>query len=522
MNPLPRRLCVSLRFAPLRRPMLEVPATSHRRGLAPWLGWGAILLLVPLSAMAADESAAALQMPPGHPVQVKVSVDLVEVSQIVDHDQKFELEFNVFYSWHDPRFAFDPAREGVTSKLIPAEDVWNPEPELCDELDVDVRGGKAIRALPDGTLCFSRHYRGTIGGSLDLHEFPLDRHVLEVDMEESVFEADQVVFVPAGVQAVVPERAVPHGWKLNGVNSEVLTTANERTGEKYSMLRINLDVERDPHYYLWAIVMPLIPIVATAWSVFWMHPKEFSSQVTVGITAMLTIVAYRISVDSSLPPLSYMTRMDYFLLACQVFVFGAFLVVIGIHLFLVRGTAESQAMAMRLNMNCRWLPPFLLAAASILLIVLPAAHGQWVLLGTGGALLAFYPPTPTNSRMWWAAITGPLDEPGASEAAESHGHAPPAAAPATAHLPAAHAASVHTASGHVPAPHIAATQVAAAHVPSARAPVAPVAAGHAAAPPAPTAAPRAPAAPAAPASQAAASPAAPRPASLEPRRRNIA
>ena len=92
---------------------------------------------------------------------------------------------------------------------------------------------------------------------------------------------------------------------------------------------MNLDVERDPHYYLWAIVLPLIPIVATAWSVFWMHPKEFSSQVTVGITAMLTIVAYRISVDSSLPPLSYMTRMDYFLLACQVFVFGAFLVVVG-------------------------------------------------------------------------------------------------------------------------------------------------------------------------------------------------
>ena len=263
----------------------------------------------------------------------KVSVDLVEVSQIVDHDQKFELEFNVFYSWHDPRFAFDAAREGVGSKLIPADDVWNPEPELCDELDVDVRGGKAVRALPDGTLCFSRHYRGTIGGSLDLHEFPLDRHTLEVDLEESVFEADQVVFVPAGVQAIAPDRAVPHGWKLNGVSSEVQTTSNARTGEHYSMLRMNLDVERDPHYYLWAIVLPLIPIVATAWSVFWMHPKEFSSQVTVGITAMLTIVAYRISVDSSLPPLSYMTRMDYFLLACQVFVFGAFLVVVAIHIF---------------------------------------------------------------------------------------------------------------------------------------------------------------------------------------------
>ena len=191
------------------------------------------------------------------------------------------------------------------------------------------------------------------------------------------------------------------------------------------MLRMNLDVERDPHYYLWAIVLPLIPIVATAWSVFWMHPKEFSSQVTVGITAMLTIVAYRISVDSSLPPLSYMTRMDYFLLACQVFVFGAFLVVVAIHIFSVRGTAESQAMALRLNMNCRWLPPFLLAASSVLLIVLPAAHGQWILLGTGVVMLGFYPPTPANVRMWWVALTGPLDE--VSHADDAHAqHGPPA------------------------------------------------------------------------------------------------
>ena len=348
-------------------------------------------------------------MPPGRPVKVKVSVDLVEVSQIVDHDQKFELEFNVFYSWHDPRFAFDAAREGVSSKLIPAEDVWNPEPELCDELDVDVRGGKAVRALPDGTLCFSRHYRGTIGGSLDLHEFPLDRHTLEVDLEESVFEADQVVFVAAGAS----HRARSGGSAWLETERHFVGGADDvepRTGERYSMLRMNLEVERDPHYYLWAIVLPLIPIVATAWSVFWMHPKEFSSQVTVGITAMLTIVAYRISVDSSLPPLSYMTRMDYFLLACQVFVFGAFLVVVAIHIFSVRGTAEGQAMALRLNMNCRWLPPFLLAASSVMLIVLPAAHGQWILVGTGVVMLGFYPPTPGNLRMWWVALTGPLED----------------------------------------------------------------------------------------------------------------
>ena len=83
------------------------------------------------------------------------------------------------------------------------------------------------------------------------------------------------------------------------MTSERHKSVYSKTGERFATLRVNLAVRRDPHYYFWAIVLPLIPIVATAWSVFWMHSKEFSSQVTVGITAMLTIVAYRISVDSS-------------------------------------------------------------------------------------------------------------------------------------------------------------------------------------------------------------------------------
>ena len=232
-------------------------------------------------------------------MQVEVSVELVEVSQIVDRDQKFEVEFYVYYSWHDPRFAFDPQQEGTKRKLINADDVWNPDPQLLDELDVNVRGGHIVHAYPDGKLCFSRYYRGTIAGSLDLHEFPLDTHTLEVDLEESVFEADQVVFVPGEVRALKPEQAVPHGWKLTKLSSEAKTSVYSRTGEHYSMLRLKLDVARDPHYYFWAIVLPLIPIVATAWSVFWMNPKEFSAQASVGITAMLTIVAYRISIDSS-------------------------------------------------------------------------------------------------------------------------------------------------------------------------------------------------------------------------------
>jgi Neurotransmitter-gated ion-channel ligand binding domain/Neurotransmitter-gated ion-channel transmembrane region len=382
-----------------------------------------------------DASASSIQLPPGHPVTVSVGVELVEVSQINDRDERFELEFYVYYTWKDPRFAFDPVREGTQRKLINVDTIWNPDPQLLDELDITVRGGKVVHSYPDGTLCYSRYYRGTIAGNLDLHEFPLDKQTLEVDLEESGFEADQVVFVPDEARALNPARALPHGWLLRGMSTEAKTSSYSKTGEKYTMLRVNLAIERDPHYYVWAIVLPLIPIVAAAWVVFWMHPKEFSSQISVGITAMLTVVAYRISIDSSLPPLNYMTRMDYFLLACQVFVFGAFIVVVGIHVLYSINSADSRAVAHRLTVQCRWLPPILLAGASVLLTYLPASCGSWIMAGAGLLFFAWIMPAPSQFQVWWGAIVHPerlARLAGTAEGVE-HESAENVAAPTAAH-----------------------------------------------------------------------------------------
>lgn len=386
-----------------------------------------------------NSAAAAIQLPParpGQPVQVSVGVELVEVSQINDRDEKIEIEFYVYYTWKDPRFAFDPAQEGTQRKLIDADDMWNPDPQLLDELDVTVRGGKVVHSYPDGTLCFSRYYRGTIAGDLDLHEFPLDQQQLEIDLEEAGFEADQVVFVPGDVRALNPQRALPHGWLLQGLSTEVHTSSYSKTGEKYSMLRLNIGAKRDPHYYFWAIVLPLIPIVAAAWVVFWMHPKEFSSQISVGITAMLTVVAYRIAIDSNLPPLNYMTRMDFFLLACQVFVFGAFIIVVGIHVLYVIDTAETRAVAQRLTIQCRWLPGVLLAAASVLLSLLPAACGTWIMGGAGLLFLAWILPSPAYLKVCWGAIVHPerlMRQPPGLEHGESGAGTETEAAPLAAH-----------------------------------------------------------------------------------------
>lgn len=351
----------------------------------------------PLSASSEDLT----RLPPGRPVKVTLSVELLQVSRIEDHEEEFDVEFDLFLRWKDPRLAFDARGEGRDKRIVPAEDIWTPIADLMDDLAVDVQDGRAAHILPDGTVLWRRFYRGTVSSNFDLHEFPFDTPRLEVRLQANSANTEEVLFVAGDCQVCGQtgsnaHRAVPHGWKLTRVSSDVSEMNYPRLGEAFSRLVLHIDLRRNPHYYWWAIVLPLLPIVATSWSVFWMDPREFNSQASVGMTAMLTVVAYRISIDSNLPLLSYMTRMDYFLLLCQVWVFAAFLTSVAIHICHSRDTEAAMALAYRISENCRWLPPLALGIACALLALTPPTVAMSLLAAIVAAGVLALRPTPAR------------------------------------------------------------------------------------------------------------------------------
>lgn len=365
-------------------------------------------LLCGAAAPAAGEPTEDLtDLPPGRPVQVEVSAELSQVSQIDDHEEKFEIEFFLYLSWRDPRLAFDAREEGRDKRIVAVDKIWTPQPQLMDDLEVEVQSGGKAHVRADGTVLYRQYYRGAIASNFDLHEFPFDQHTLTVSVEESAGDVSEVVYKSGESSIREGTRVAPHGWNLLGRSAAVITARYPRQNESYSRHVLQVDVKRDPHYYWWAIVLPLLPIVATSWSVFWMDPKEFNSQVGVGVTAILTVVAYRITIDSSLPPLSYMTRMDYFLLVCQLFVFAAFLLSVAVHVCHSLDTPAMVSLAHRISVACRWAPPLLMTASCVLLLVLRPGLAMSIL---GGALLLMLLATrPTLGRLirWTHAILHP-------------------------------------------------------------------------------------------------------------------
>jgi cadmium resistance protein CadD (predicted permease) len=99
-----------------------------------------------------------------------------------------------------------------------------------------------------------------------------------------------------------------------------------------------------------------------SWIVFWIDPNESGIQISVAITTMLTLIAYRFAVGADLPKVSYLTRLDFFILAATILVFASLLEVI---VTSALAKQEKIVMARKLDNWSRWLFPAIFTTVAL-------------------------------------------------------------------------------------------------------------------------------------------------------------
>ncbi len=60
-----------------------------------------------------------------------------------------------------------------------------------------------------------------------------------------------------------------------------------------------------------------------SWTVFWLDPEHLATQVGLAATTMVILVVFQLNIGAVLPRVSYLTRMDYFVLGSSFLVFLA-------------------------------------------------------------------------------------------------------------------------------------------------------------------------------------------------------
>jgi hypothetical protein len=295
--------------------------------------------------------------PPGDgPTVVEVTYYVVDFMGVDDANQQIELDIQAMAKWTDTRLA------GLVGCRLPLTSVWYPRMYLLNSSNLrrgNTQARDQILIGEEGRVFYLQRLTGTISSYHSLRRFPFDSHDFRIDMALVEHSVDELVLRPGPRGAGISDRLNVEGWSIRGVQ---LTTAEEAVGDSEVLVptaTLTISADRQATYYIYRVLGLLMLVVAMSWVVFFVPPERVEFQIGLGATAMLTAIAFSLSLASSLPTLGYLTVLDSML------VWAIFLVFLSIVESLVTGNLASrgrQETAVRMDWISRFAFPAMLFA----------------------------------------------------------------------------------------------------------------------------------------------------------------
>ena len=336
-----------------------------------------LVLFVMLIQLAHGAEAAVVIERPGAdngPTPVSIGVWMVDITAIDSAQQDFTAEVVIVLRWKDPRLAH--TESGIAR--YPLEQVWHPRMAVVNETNsVSRKFPELVEVEPDGRVSYRQRYAGAFSQALRLRSFPFDRQTFRIQFVAVRYRANEVQFVPdqdwvdnglKQAAGIAPSITLPD-WTVESWNAKSLSYALA-PGFEYSGYAFEFTASRNLEHYILKVILPLVLIVMMSWCVFWTEPTNSNTQFSIAVTSMLTLIAYRFAVDTQLPRLPYMTRLDVFFLISTLLVFFSLIEVL---VTTVLDDNQQVERAKKIDRYCRVIFPIIFLIASIAIFAHPRA-----------------------------------------------------------------------------------------------------------------------------------------------------
>jgi len=295
------------------------------------------------------------QAPPSSPTQVHAGAYLIDVVQVTGADQVFTADVVVRLAWKDARLA----QAGGKVREIPLDQVWSPRMMIANRRNMEMTLPEVVEVSPDGTVVYVQRIMGDFSSRFDLHRFPHDVQTLGIHFVAGGKRGGNVEFVPDLAFTGRADELTLSGWELGNAEMRVQPYVVPRLGLERPGIEIAFQAKRLVGYYAATIFASAAIIVCMAWMVFWLPLDATNPRISVSVTSMLTLIAHRFVVSGELPKLSYLTRMDYFLLGSTFMVLVGLIGVVTVAKVISK---DKRPRAERINGIFRWVYPLVFLA----------------------------------------------------------------------------------------------------------------------------------------------------------------
>jgi len=296
------------------------------------------------------------------PVEVDIHLYMNDLVEIEDAQQSFVSDVFMRAEWMDSRLA----HSGLAPCTVKMSRIWTPGVQLLNRRKLERINEPELSVAPNGLVTQAVRAYGDFTFQADLSDFPFDHQELYFSLISNN-EVGDVKVVSSPQQLGMAEHLTVTNWDIQqdgSRSSEYYIAPIDRT---ISRLDVVFQARRRSGFYTWHLLVPLFLVVMMTWTVFWI-PRDFvPPRVGLVATSMLTLIAYRFAISSHLPPIAYLTRLDKFMVASSVLVFGALAAATSVTYFEGRG---NTTLAARLDIAFRVLAPLLFLAVFTRVFVL--------------------------------------------------------------------------------------------------------------------------------------------------------
>ena len=189
-------------------------------------------------------------------------------------------------------------------------------------------------------VCYRWKVSAVFQQHMKLSQFPFDQQDLSIELQAG-FEYDKDSPWPIELvenvkykSLVVADRFVPKSeYKLCGNQdfgrvqlTEEKTNRWESASEQvYSRVKITVRVQRRRGYWLSNVVAPLFIVSSSLFATFVLPVEETNDRLAASLTILLAMVTFKTVVSEQLPKISYLTWLDYYVIACFLAAFAVIL-----------------------------------------------------------------------------------------------------------------------------------------------------------------------------------------------------
>ena len=273
------------------------------------------------------------------PQEVRTGVYLMNLYDLNMDEHSFYADFYIWFKW---RGRIDPTKIEFVNSI----EKWS--------IAQATSGDSTIVVLKDSTKYSIYRVEGRFFHSFALNRFPLDRHTLDIQIENPQHPASALVYLPDTNAAQIRRTLNLVGWQSQGaslasaVHDYGTNFGNpEENAQRYSNLTFTVSLARPFNYFVLKMLLPLLVVMVISIGALLLHPTHIDTRSSLPIGGLLTAVFLQQSYSSALPDTGYMVLMDRIYLLAYVLISLVLLQVIRSGNRLLRQPAQPERQMIR-------------------------------------------------------------------------------------------------------------------------------------------------------------------------------